>query len=71
MLYTKRGVDIPGISIQNNAKDNCYGNLTFTGKPGVHILIGSVAPTFERPVVGSENSYFTWLPSHHSVALHS
>ena len=52
MLHIKRSVHIPGIHMLNNAKSNCYGNITFTGKHGGHIIIGSISPTFERLVEG-------------------
>ena len=35
ILYTKRNANIPRIHMQNNAKNSCYGNTTFTDNIGV------------------------------------
>ena len=45
MLYTKRSANIPGVPMKNNVKNNCYGNETFTDKPGGGIVFGSILRT--------------------------
>ena len=36
----------------NNANNSCNGNITYTEKHGGHVVIGSIFPSFDRPVGG-------------------
>lgn len=45
-----QGMDIYPPCIIETIKNMHYGNITFTEKPGSHIVIGSILATFERPI---------------------